>query len=339
MKTTSYLAVAALCLITLLPVSTTHAQSAEPYLGEWALYVPNGAAWLEVHEADGYLDASLLWYGGSVLPVSNVYLMDDALVVTRQQNIVRERDADGKPSRTHTATQWLSLKRDGQNLVGTMTMPNRNGKGVSTIDVMGKKIPPLPATPDLSKVEYGEPIDLFNGTDLTGWSLIGTDRANGFKVEDGVLINDPVQPEDGHHIRYGNLRTDETFEDFNLKLDVNIPKGNNSGVYLRGIYEIQVVDSYGQGLDPHYMGALYSRVTPSVSAEKPGGEWQEMDITLYKRHITVILNGQKILDNVPARGVTGGAMTADQFSPGPIFLQGDHGKVMYRNMVLTPILN
>jgi len=76
-----------------------------------------------------------------------------------------------------------------------------------------------------------------------------------------------------------------------------------------------------------------------LAAEKPAGEWQEMDITLYKRHVTVLLNGKRIIDNQPVRGVTGGAMTADEFIPGPIYLQGDHGKVSYRNMVLIPILD
>jgi hypothetical protein len=85
------------------------------------------------------------------------------------------------------------------------------------------------------------------------------------------------------------------------------------------------------------MGALYSRITPAMAAEKPAGEWQDLDITLVDRHLTVTLNDKKIIDNEPVKGVTGGALTSDEFSPGPIYLQGDHGKVMYRNIVLTPI--
>jgi hypothetical protein len=128
------------------------------------------------------------------------------------------------------------------------------------------------------------------------------------------------------------------FEDFNLKLEVNVPENGNSGVYLRGMYEIQVADSYKKGLDPHFMGAVYSRITPSVSAEKPAGTWQSLDITLCERHITVILNGTKIIDNQPVFGPTGGALQSDVFAPGPIYLQGDHLAVQYRNMVLTPIV-
>ena len=104
------------------------------------------------------------------------------------------------------------------------------------------------------------------------------------------------------------------------------------------MYEIQVVDSYKKELDPHNMGAVYSRITPVVAAEKPAGEWQTLDITLYKRHATVILNGVKIIDNQPVYGPTGGAVQSDVFAPGPIYLQGDHGNVSYRNIVLTPIV-
>jgi len=101
---------------------------------------------------------------------------------------------------------------------------------------------------------------------------------------------------------------------------------------------VQVLDSYGKELDPHNMGAVYSRIKPTVSAEKPAGTWQTMDITLCDRHATVILNGIKIIDNQPIYGPTGGALKSDVFSPGPIYLQGDHGKVYYKNLVLTPII-
>jgi len=190
--------------------------------------------------------------------------------------------------------------------------------------------------PDLTKVEYGQPLQLFNGKDLSGWKLINPKQANGFKVVDGVLVNDPVIVE-GKRVNYGNLRTEKEFYDFKLSLDVNVPEHSNSGVYLRGMYEIQVFDSFGKELDSHNMGALYSRVAPTQSAEKPGGEWQTMEMILCKRHVTVILNGKTIIDNQPAYGPTGGAIIADVFKPGPIYLQGDHGKVSYRNIVLTPI--
>jgi hypothetical protein len=175
--------------------------------------------------------------------------------------------------------------------------------------------------------------------DLSGWKLTNENQVNGFKVVDGVLFNDVAQKPGEPRVNYGNLQTEQVFEDFNLTLEVNFPAGSNSGVYLRGMYEIQVVDSYGRPLDSHNMGGLYSRVAPSVNAEKPAGQWQTMDITLVNRHVTVILNGVKIIDNAPVHGPTGGALTSDVFAPGPIYLQGDHGEVSYRNIVLTPIIN
>jgi hypothetical protein len=173
--------------------------------------------------------------------------------------------------------------------------------------------------------------------DLTGWKLVEADKANGWSVKDGMLSNDPVQKEGAEHISYGNIRTEKEFEDFNLKLEVNVPAGSNSGVYLRGRHEIQVSDSYGRPLNPHNMGALYSRIAPVVNAEKPAGEWQSMEMTLCDRHLTVVLNGKTIIDNQPVYGPTGGALTSDVFAPGPLYLQGDHGKISYRNIVLTPI--
>jgi len=179
---------------------------------------------------------------------------------------------------------------------------------------------------------------LFNGENLAGWTLTNPDQVNGWRAENGLLVNDPVQEEGKPHISYGNLRTEAEFEDFNLKLEVNVPKKGNSGIYLRGIYEVQVEDSYGEELDSHNMGAIYSRITPRVSAEKPAGQWQTMDITLVDRHVTVKLNGTTIIDNEPLLGCTGGAMWSDEFKPGPIYLQGDHTAVKYRNIVLTPVV-
>ena len=321
-------------LLVALTFGTVQAQNgADEFLGRWGLYLPNGAGWLNVHNDNGYLDAELLWRGGSVLPVAHAYVTNGKLVVTR----VGQVNQDGM--RKHQITQRFVFEPAFDELVGRAYMPDRKGMGETVIHVRGKRLPDLPPAPDVAEAKFGEPMELFNGTDLSGWHLINPEHKNGWVVEEGLLINDPQQPaDDPHKYHYGNLRTDKTFEDFNLKLEVNIPEGSNSGVYLRGIYEIQVQDTYEKDLNPHHMGALYSRITPSENAEKPAGEWQTMDMTLYNHHVTVILNGKTIIDNQPVQGVTGGAMTANEFSPGPIFLQGDHGKVLYRNIVLTPII-
>ena len=160
---------------------------------------------------------------------------------------------------------------------------------------------------------------------------------SGWKVEDGTMVNNAPQ-EPGHHKSYANIRTTREFNDFNLTLEFRVPKDGNSGVYLRGIYEIQVADWYGKKPDSHGVGGLYSRITPTSNPSKPAGEWQKFDITLVDRHVTVILNGVKIIDNKPVLGCTGGALWSNEFRPGPLYLQGDHTSVDYRNIVIRPVV-
>jgi len=310
------------------------------FLGQWTIDIEGGSVgWLEVRNEDGWLDADVLWGGGSVLPVSNVFLAkDQVLMVQRSNNVVRKSDENKNPLRTQIVTSWMEITKNGERIDGILLSPRRNGLSADTTIFTGTKLPPVPPAPDLAGLKFGEPVSLFNGSDLTGWRLINEKQVNGFKVVDGLLVNDPVQKEGEAHISYGNLRTEKEFEDFNLKLEVNVPAGSNSGVYLRGMYEIQVMDSYKRELDPHNMGAVYSRIKPVTAAEKPAGEWQSLDITLCKRHATIILNGVKIIDNQPIYGPTGGAIKSDVFAPGPIYLQGDHGKVSYRNILLTPVV-
>lgn len=299
-----------------------------PFIGRWALTIPGGGAgWLGVESKDGALSSSVLWGGGSVVPTASTKVDGDTLIVTREQ-----KNKEGKLA----AIETITAKAEGEVLKLTTSKKNAEGKEVGKAqEFAGKRIADVPPAPDLSKVKYGAPIQLLNGKDLTGWRLLKEGVDNGWSVVDGILQNRVVKAKDKH---FGNLRTDAEFEDFNLKTEVRTQEGSNSGIYLRGIYEVQVMESFGQPLDSHHMGALYSRITPSVAAEKPIGEWQTLDITLVDRHLTVVLNGKTIIDNAPVLGCTGGAMTSDEFKPGPLYLQGDHTNVDFRNMVLTPVV-
>lgn len=343
MKTRNLITLAILTALLGISTPSISQESPEPFLGMWALnldYEDNHAGWLEVTQEDGYLYSEILWRWGSVHPVDFTMMFNGNLRLVHGREVVRERDDSGNPIRTQHPVEWYDVKKEGEDRIsGEAYFPSTNGVELEKVRFSGKRIPPAGEAPKLKKIKYGEALQLFNGKDLSGWELIGVNHANGWTVENGILINDPVQKPGEKHLNYGNLRTTDTFEDFNLKVEVNIPAGSNSGIYLRGIYEVQVVDSYGKKLDPHNMGALYSRITPLVAAEKPAGEWQELDITLYKRHLTVIFNGKLIIDNQPVKGVTGGALTSDEFAPGPLYLQGDHGKVSFRKLELTPILN
>jgi hypothetical protein len=322
--------------IALLVAAGAASAAENPFLGEWALTIPGGGAgWLGVQERGGHLEGSLMWGSGSVLPVASVKVDGDKLVVAREYT-VEKKDASGKKTKV-TLTDTLTAALLGDDLNLTSTRPRDDGEGDVTAEFHGRRQPPMPPAPDLAALKFGKPEPLFNGTDLSGWRLTDPNAVNGWSVKDGLLVNNPVQ-EEGKHKNYGNLRTDRDFEDFNLKVEVRVSKGQNSGIYLRGIYEVQVADTYGKPLDPHNMGAVYSRIKPTMSAEKPPGEWQTLDITLASRHVTVILNGKRIIDNQPVLGCTGGALWSDVMRPGPLYIQGDHTGIEYRSLVLRPVI-
>jgi hypothetical protein len=136
-----------------------------------------------------------------------------------------------------------------------------------------------------------------------------------------------------------NLVSDTLFWNFKLHVEYRVGKDSNSGIGLRGRYEVQILEDYGKPPGKHSNGALYSRVAPAVNASKPAGEWQTYDIRLVGRQVTVVLNDQKIIDQQEIEGLTAIAGNADEGKPGPIILQGDHGPVEFRKIVLTPLVH
>ncbi len=167
-------------------------------------------------------------------------------------------------------------------------------------------------------------IEIFNGKDLSGWRMRHTDREHAWVAHDGILENTK------HAV---DIITEDEFGDFDLHIEYLFPEGSNSGIYLRGRYEIQVFDSLGKTYDyPAENGALYNQKRPDVEATNPAGEWQIMDITLTEMVLTVTLNGKKIHDNVNIDGPTGGQLGDDNPAKGPLMLQGDHGPVSFRNI-------
>ncbi len=309
----------------------------EAFLGGWALYPPGGGAgWLGVNKNADAIQAEMMWIGGSVVPLDTVLVRDGKLRLTRSRELAGPL-VEGKPSK-RKVIEAITVTLDGTLLNCVSVTPKPDGQGEDRFEFTGKRLPPLPPAPDLSKVRFGVPIQLFTGRDLDGWRLTYTNADNGWSVRDGVLVCDPKQEEGKPPKHYGNLRTVAEFEDFSLHAETRLAKDGNSGIYLRGIYEVQVYDSFGRPLDSHNMGALYSRITPSSSAEKHAGEWQTLDITLVDRHVTVVLNGQLIIANQPVPGPTGGALWSEVDRPGPIYLQGDHTGIEYRHLVMRPVI-
>lgn len=207
------------------------------------------------------------------------------------------------------------LKADGiQGTILTSEGKKYNWKGV--------KAPYLKRT---NPVAWGKPIQLFNGKDLSGWKALGK---NQWIVKDGVLTS----PQSG-----ANLISDQKFEDFKLHVEFKYQKGSNSGVYLRGRYEVQIEDT---SKDTHPSSVLFSGIygflPPNEIAALGPDQWQTYDITLVGRLVTVVANGKTVISNQEIPGITGGALDSNEGEPGPIYFQGDHGPIEFRKIVITP---
>lgn len=307
---------------------TATALSQDALEGQWSLRLPNDeAGWLAVEKES----VSLLWAVGSARPVEKF---------TRENGVLQFEKTLKRPLAPpdEPATRYrITLTAQGDALNGEMLPADANAPQ-SAVRFTGRKLPPMPARPDLTKIAFGAPISLFNGRDLTGWKISREGKKNGWSARDGLLCNDTPKTDFSAYGDHANLRTEAEFEDFQLHLEYRLPAGTggNSGIYLRGLYEVQVThkDSKMQGINGP--GAVFGRVTPTHNAGHPAGEWDTLDITLADRHITVVLNGETVIDNAPVPGCTGGALHSDVTRPGPIYLQGDHTSVQYRHLTLRP---
>jgi hypothetical protein len=302
------------------------------FAGHWALKMSNGAAgWMAISKDE-------VGWVGELRTVGEPKVMKDLRYADGKFTFKRALRIDppeyfGGPYAGERKMRDLEATVHGDSIKVMMKV-----SGGQPFVHSGKRLPPLPPKPDLSKVKFGKPIRLFNGVDLTGWKLINPRKINGWKVKDGELVNETPKKTFDAFAPYGNLRTARAFGDSKLTIEFNVPPGGNSGIYVLGAYETQVVDrdSRMQGLQG--VGAIFSRVKPTKNAGKPGGQWQSYEITIVDRHATVVLNGEKVIDNQPVIGNTNGAFQADITRPGPLHLQGDHTSVRYRNIVLYPVL-
>jgi hypothetical protein len=183
-----------------------------------------------------------------------------------------------------------------------------------------------------AQAEFGEWITILNGKDLTGWQNAREPGAqNKWIVEDGCLTNDLPDSND--------IATTDSWRDFELHIEYKTVKHGNSGVYLRGRIELQVLDSFGrEKVSTSEDGAVYGLIAPKANAAQPVGEWNILDVRLIDNMLHVVHNGKTIHDNVMVPGLTGGALPGGLEDPGPLMLQGDHGKVWFRNIKIRPLM-
>lgn len=281
-------------------------------LGRWDITVHapgrDFPSWLEVHRSGSrFMVGRFVGGGGSARPISRINLKDGEMsfsIPPQWEDVDRDLEVEGRLL--------------GDSLVGTMVMPS--GERYSWV---GYRAPALKRTGEPS---WGKPITLFDGKDLQGWHAMG--KTNQWVVEEGILRS----PRPG-----SNIVTDEKFNDFKLHIEFRYPKGSNSGVYLRGRYEVQIEDEEG-GVEPpdDVISGVYGFLAPVEQATKGPGEWQTYDITLVGRVVTIIFNGKTVICRQEIPGITGGAIDSHEGEPGPIYLQGDHRAIEYRNIVLTP---
>jgi len=309
--------------------------AASPFEGGWCLTSPGGGAvWLRVDVTNGLPAVKTMWEIGGVEPVKRAAFEGEALVLERPYD---HWYMTAKGMRRDTlGTDTLRATVAGDAMTMTLSRVLKDGTTVPPREMCGTRQAPLPPRPELSALTFGEPVTLFDGQSLSGWRLTRPADNNAWSARDGILFNSPQLEEGPNPKQFGSLRTEREFEDFRLTLEVRLPKGGNSGIYLRGRYEVQVTDAFGRPPSWGGIGGVYSRIVPLVNAARPAGEWQSFDIILADRHVTVRLNGQLVIDNQALEGCTGGALDADDRKPGPIYFQGDHTAIEYRNIVLCP---
>jgi hypothetical protein len=283
--------------------------------GRWDLTVKipgdQYPSWVEIKNSAGTPEVRVVGRVASAHPATNVKVEGSRIVFHTQEWFGKNTEVD-----------WV-LQLAGSRLKGTQK------RGDITGQITGERAPtldrPMPAA-------WSQPEPLFNGKDMAGWETLFTEPGKApeshWAAKNGELVNEAPG---------ANIRTKRTFQDFKLHVEYNCPNEGNSGVYLRGRYEVQVEYETADRNDAlHGMGAVYGFLEPSKQLERKPGEWETFDITLVGRHVTVVRNGTTAIDNQEIPGITGGAINSQEGQPGPIYIQGDHtGGMKYRNITIS----
>ncbi|HLJ48316.1 MAG TPA: DUF1080 domain-containing protein [Bryobacteraceae bacterium] len=295
----------------LLLASAVAAFAAQPFAGRWDLTVQTPKetypSWMEFAEKEGKPEVRIVGRVASVHPATNLKVEGGQMTFSTDEWF-------GKPIKV----EW-EMNVKGGKLTGTQ----KRADGVEG-EIAGVRAPALKRK---APSAWGRPDSLFNGNDMSGW-IPDNEAENHWRAQDGAMVN----------LKAGaNIRTVRKFDDFRLHIEYNCPKGGNSGVYLRGRDEIQVeYEPAGTNDKFHGMGSLYGFIAPAVEVAPQPGQWETYDVTLVGRTVTVIRDGQTIIDNQEIPGITGGALDSHEGEPGPLLIQGDHtGGMKYRNITIS----
>jgi len=286
----------------------------QPFLGRWdlTLTAPDREypSWLEVRQEGGELKAQMVGRWGNARPLPKVEIS------TGHITFVSPKEEEGSKD---------DMVFQGSVTNGTLS-GTVNGPDGAVWKWIGKKAPALDRT---HAPKWGKPIQLFNGKDLTSWKMSSAGPPE-WTVQNGNLVSPGNGPE---------LIADRKFQDFKLHVEFNCGKNANSGVYLRGRYEVQIETESESEPPSHHTGGIYGFLAPTPELPRTPDQWQTFDITLVGRKVTVVQNGQTIIDNQEIPGITGGALDSHEALPGPIYLQGsEKGHVEFRNIAITPAL-
>ena len=287
--------------------------SIQAFLGRWDLTLKTPVreypSWLEVTQGNGKLRARLVSRWGHARPLPKIKISNDRITFVSPKEEEERKD-----------DMVFEGKLSEKALAGTTTGPDG-----TPWQWTGERAPSLKRTSD---PHWGKPIQLFNGKDLNGWKMSDPSPTVTWKVENGTLVSPGRGPE---------LISDAKFEDFKLHIEFNCAPGSNSGIYLRGRYELQIEDDPEPEGPTMRTGGVYGFLAPAPEQPRKPGEWQTYDITLVGRVVTVVQNGQTIIDKQEIAGITGGALDSHEALPGPIYLQGGEvGHVAFRNITITP---
>jgi len=294
------------------------AQDTKAFLGRWDMNVTPASGkpypqWMELVEKNGKIEGRVQPRGGGWHPIAGAKMEGGKFVVALAGN--------------GPAVHWELTSAGPDKISGIEKHGESDGPKLAGVRAP-KLDRPMPKA-------WATPKPLFNGKDLTGWEPIGNVNNNKWVARDGELVNDNPEVPGQRNAGAANLKTTAKFQDFKLHVEVNCPEHGNSGIYLRGRYEIQVGTEGGSQPD-HEMGAVYSHYPPPAGAELGLGKWTAFDITFVGRHVTVLRDGKMYHDNVEIPGPTGGALDSNESEPGPFFLQGDHhGIIRYRNITVS----